>query len=95
METQSGSQGKERRRCNVQGLIHISLHFLNAMNGLNVLKIRIMRRRSEISENIFIIDGGGGWYDPPDRLKSSRRMYAGPANRADDVGFRCAGDLAE
>ena len=38
---------------------------------------------------------GGGWYDHPDRLKSSRRMYAGPANRADDVGFRCAGDLAE
>lgn len=36
---------------------------------------------------------GGGWYDPPDRLKSSRRMYASPTNRADDVGFRCAGDL--
>jgi formylglycine-generating enzyme required for sulfatase activity len=38
---------------------------------------------------------GGGWYDPPDRLKSSRRMYASPTNRADDVGFRCAGDFAE
>jgi formylglycine-generating enzyme required for sulfatase activity len=38
---------------------------------------------------------GGGWDDPPDRLKSSRRMYASPTNRADDVGFRCAGDIAE
>ena len=38
---------------------------------------------------------GGGWYDPPDRLKSSRRMYASPENRADDLGFRCASDLAE
>jgi formylglycine-generating enzyme required for sulfatase activity len=37
---------------------------------------------------------GGGWYDPPDRLKSSRRMYASPDNRAEDVGFRCAADLA-
>ena len=38
---------------------------------------------------------GGGWYDPPERLKSSRRMYASPENRADDLGFRCAADLAE
>jgi formylglycine-generating enzyme required for sulfatase activity len=36
---------------------------------------------------------GGGWYDPPDRLKSTRRMYASPGNRADDVGFRCARDI--
>jgi formylglycine-generating enzyme required for sulfatase activity len=38
---------------------------------------------------------GGGWYDPPDRLKSSRRMHASPENRADDVGFRCARDLKQ
>lgn len=33
---------------------------------------------------------GGGWYDPPDRLIATRRMYASPDTRADDVGFRCA-----
>jgi formylglycine-generating enzyme required for sulfatase activity len=38
---------------------------------------------------------GGGWYDPADRLSSSRRMYASPINRANDVGFRCAADLAQ
>jgi formylglycine-generating enzyme required for sulfatase activity len=36
---------------------------------------------------------GGGWNDPPDRLKASRRMHASPTNRTDDVGFRCARDL--
>jgi formylglycine-generating enzyme required for sulfatase activity len=36
---------------------------------------------------------GGGWYDPPDRLKSSRRMQASPGNLAADVGFRCAKDF--
>ena len=36
---------------------------------------------------------GGGWYDPPDRLRSSRRMQASPGNLADDVGFRCAKDF--
>ena len=36
---------------------------------------------------------GGGWYDPPERLNSSRRMHASPATRADDVGFRCAQDF--
>lgn len=36
---------------------------------------------------------GGGWYDPPERLKSTRRMHASPATRADDVGFRCAKDF--
>jgi formylglycine-generating enzyme required for sulfatase activity len=35
---------------------------------------------------------GGGWYDPPERLNSSRRMHASPATRADDLGFRCAKD---
>ena len=36
---------------------------------------------------------GGGWYDPPDRLRSSRRMQASPGHLADDVGFRCAKDF--
>jgi formylglycine-generating enzyme required for sulfatase activity len=38
---------------------------------------------------------GGGWYDPPDRLKSSRRMHANPGHRDDDVGFRCAKDFRQ
>jgi formylglycine-generating enzyme required for sulfatase activity len=37
---------------------------------------------------------GGGWYDPADRLKTSRRMHANPAGRSDDVGFRCARDFS-
>ena len=36
---------------------------------------------------------GGGWYDPPDRLRSTKRMHASPGDRADDVGFRCAREL--
>ena len=36
---------------------------------------------------------GGGWYDPPDRLRSSQRMHASPGHLADDVGFRCAKDF--
>jgi len=36
---------------------------------------------------------GGGWDDPPDRVKSTRRTYASPTTRSDDVGFRCAMDL--
>ena len=36
---------------------------------------------------------GGGWYDPPNKLKSSRRMYASADTRADDLGFRCANDF--
>ena len=36
---------------------------------------------------------GGGWYDPPERLNSSRRMHASPATRANDLGFRCAKDF--
>jgi formylglycine-generating enzyme required for sulfatase activity len=35
---------------------------------------------------------GGGWQDPPERLKSARRMHASPETRLDDVGFRCAQD---
>jgi formylglycine-generating enzyme required for sulfatase activity len=44
------------------------------------------------TDGISKVIRGGGWYDPPDRLKSTRRMYASPGNRADDVGFRCARD---
>jgi formylglycine-generating enzyme required for sulfatase activity len=36
---------------------------------------------------------GGGWYDPPERLLTMRRMYASPDTRSDDLGFRCAADL--
>jgi formylglycine-generating enzyme required for sulfatase activity len=36
---------------------------------------------------------GGGWQDPAQRLKSTKRFYASPSNRADDIGFRCAQDL--
>ena len=36
---------------------------------------------------------GGGWYDPPDRLNSTRRMHANPGHRDDDLGFRCAKDF--
>ena len=36
---------------------------------------------------------GGGWYDPPTRVRSAKRFYASPGNRADDTGFRCAQDL--
>jgi len=35
---------------------------------------------------------GGGWYDPPDRITTTKRMYADPAQRDDEVGFRCASD---
>jgi len=36
---------------------------------------------------------GGGWYDPKDRIKSTKRYHARPATRAEDIGFRCARDL--
>ena len=36
---------------------------------------------------------GGGWYDPPNKLESSRRKYASADTRADDLGFRCANDF--
>jgi formylglycine-generating enzyme required for sulfatase activity len=36
---------------------------------------------------------GGGWYDAADRITATKRMYAEPARRDDEVGFRCAGDV--
>jgi formylglycine-generating enzyme required for sulfatase activity len=33
---------------------------------------------------------GGGWYDAAERLTTTKRMYASPARRAADIGFRCA-----
>ena len=36
---------------------------------------------------------GGSWQDAPQRLGSAMRFHAGPDNRADDIGFRCARDL--
>ena len=38
---------------------------------------------------------GGGWYDPPSRLKSSWRMQASRGNLPDGVGFRCAKDFRQ
>jgi len=35
---------------------------------------------------------GGGWYDPVERLTSTKRMHAPPEHRDDSVGFRCAKD---
>lgn len=35
---------------------------------------------------------GGGWYDPAQRLTSTKRFFANPATCSDDVGFRCARD---
>ena len=35
---------------------------------------------------------GGGWQEPAERLRSAKRFYASPDNRAEDVGFRCARD---
>jgi formylglycine-generating enzyme required for sulfatase activity len=35
---------------------------------------------------------GGGWYDGAERLTATKRMYASPARRAADIGFRCASD---
>jgi len=37
---------------------------------------------------------GGGWQEPAERLRSAKRFYASPDNRADDLGFRCARDAA-
>jgi formylglycine-generating enzyme required for sulfatase activity len=36
---------------------------------------------------------GGGWHDPADRIKSTKRYHARPTTRAEDIGFRCARDL--
>jgi formylglycine-generating enzyme required for sulfatase activity len=38
---------------------------------------------------------GGGWQEPAERLRSARRFYASPDNRAHDLGFRCARDAAK
>ena len=35
---------------------------------------------------------GGGWYDPAQRVRSTKRFYVSPDDRADDRGFRCARD---
>lgn len=35
---------------------------------------------------------GGGRYDPGDRLIATKRWFASPETRADDMGFRCASD---
>jgi len=35
---------------------------------------------------------GGGWQEPADRLRSAKRFFAAPDNRANDLGFRCARD---
>ena len=37
---------------------------------------------------------GGGWQEPAERLRSAKRFYASPDNRAEDLGFRCARDAA-
>lgn len=36
---------------------------------------------------------GGGWLDPAERITATKRMYAAPEQRSEDVGFRCAADL--
>ncbi|HEX9278533.1 MAG TPA: SUMF1/EgtB/PvdO family nonheme iron enzyme [Casimicrobiaceae bacterium] len=38
---------------------------------------------------------GGGWMDPAERITATKRFYANPANRSEDVGFRCARDQHE
>jgi formylglycine-generating enzyme required for sulfatase activity len=35
---------------------------------------------------------GGGWFDPPERITTTKRFHANPGYRAEDVGFRCAND---
>jgi formylglycine-generating enzyme required for sulfatase activity len=35
---------------------------------------------------------GGGRYDSGDRIRATRRFYASPETRGDDIGFRCASD---
>lgn len=36
---------------------------------------------------------GGGWYDGPERLRSTVRMYSSPDQRDTGIGFRCARDI--
>jgi len=38
---------------------------------------------------------GGGWQEPAERLRSTKRFHASPDTRADDIGFRCARDAAK
>jgi formylglycine-generating enzyme required for sulfatase activity len=33
---------------------------------------------------------GGGWRDPAERITATKRFYANPQNRSDDIGFRCS-----
>jgi formylglycine-generating enzyme required for sulfatase activity len=33
---------------------------------------------------------GGGWSDGAERITTTKRMYANPQERAEDIGFRCA-----
>ena len=35
---------------------------------------------------------GGGRFDPAERITATKRFFASPENRAEDVGFRCASD---
>jgi len=36
---------------------------------------------------------GGGWYDPAERITTTKRFHASPGYRSVDVGFRCANDV--
>lgn len=36
---------------------------------------------------------GGGWYDPPERITTTKRFHASPSQRSDDIGFRCAANV--
>jgi formylglycine-generating enzyme required for sulfatase activity len=38
---------------------------------------------------------GGGWYDPWERLKSTKRFQSAKTYRSDDLGFRCACDVGK
>jgi formylglycine-generating enzyme required for sulfatase activity len=36
---------------------------------------------------------GGGWYDPAERITTTKRFHASLGHRSADVGFRCASDI--
>ena len=40
----------------------------------------------------FRVHRGGGWYDPPEALRTTVRNAGPPETANDDLGFRCAGD---
>jgi formylglycine-generating enzyme required for sulfatase activity len=40
----------------------------------------------------FRVHRGGGWYDPPEGLRTTVRNAGPPETANDDLGFRCAGD---